>query len=153
MFSTFTNSSLFPQIMTSTSTAKYKVISSCVIGSYILNAEPFNLSEPVYVIIHLDNNHVSGSSSTVVRPGWWDSRANNGLGAWQTQYCKVMKERRDSSVFSCNRLGYYALLADVGDNSVMVTNLVDGASGGGCTTNQECACDAPFCSKHKFCRN
>merc|ERR1712013_520306 len=27
-----------------------------------------------------------------------------------------------------------------------------GASGGGCTTNQDCACDAPFCSKHKFCR-
>ena len=128
MFSTFTNSSLFPQIITSSTNNKYKVISSCVIGSSILNAEPFNLSEPVYIILKLDPHH-SYVSTTNVRPGWWDSRANNGLGAWQTQYCKVMKSRRDSSVFSCNRLGYYALLADTGDNSVMMTNLVDGAGG------------------------
>jgi hypothetical protein len=43
-------------------------------------------------------------------PAWWDARANMGLGGWSPAYCRVLKSRRDSVVFSCNRLGHYALV-------------------------------------------
>ena len=122
MFTVFSNASLFPQIVTQSKTAdsRYRVISSCVLGTTVVAAEPFNLSEPVYVILKLR----SDVSDTVnIFPAWWDSRANNGLGAWRPEFCKVMRARGDRSVFSCNRLGYFALLAEVGpdDLSGLVT--------------------------------
>ena len=112
MFTVFSNASLFPQIVTSkTAHARYRVISSCVLGTTVVAAEPFNLSEPVYVILKLSSD---SSDPVNIFPAWWDSRANNGLGAWRPEFCKVMKARRDRSVFSCNRLGYFALLAELG---------------------------------------
>ena len=112
MFTVFSNASLFPQIVTSkTADSRYRVISSCVLGTTVVAAEPFNLTQPVYVILKLK----SVFSDTVnIFPAWWDSRANNGLGAWRPEFCKVMRARRDRSVFSCNRLGYFALLAKAG---------------------------------------
>ena len=79
-------------------------------GSTVVSMEPFNLSEPVYVILKIRAEAAQHSEPT---PAWWDPRANNGLGAWQADYCRMMKARRDSAVFSCHRLGYYALLGDL----------------------------------------
>ena len=111
-FSVFSNSSLFPQVHSKGS--DMTVVSSCVLGSTIVAVEPFNLSQPVYVMLRLSARY-RGVASV---PAVWDSRANSGLGAWQSQYCSLMTARADSSVFSCNRLGHFALLADrkqVGD--------------------------------------
>ena len=109
MFSAFTNASLFPQISSQSEPGKfYKVVSSCVMGSSLLTAEPFNLSEPVYIILRLSSLY--SRISTV--PAWWDNRANNGLGAWIPGHCKLMNDKHQlNKVFYCNRLGYYALLA------------------------------------------
>ena len=104
-FSVFTDSSLFPQVQTEG--PDMVVVSSCVLGSNILAVEPFNLSQPVYVMLRLSPRYRGGHSL----PAVWDSRANSGLGAWQPQYCSLMTARADSSVFSCHRLGHFALLA------------------------------------------
>ena len=121
MFTVFSNASLFPQIVTSKTTdSRYRVISSCVLGTTVVAAEPFNLSEPVYVILKLKPD-LSGTVN--IFPAWWDSRANNGLGAWRSEFCKVMRASWDRSVFSCNRLGYYALLTEAvaGERGDLVT--------------------------------
>ena len=121
MFSAFSNSSLFPQVINKKSQLSYhpyKVISSCVLGSDVLTAEPFNLSEPVYIFLRLSSAYIGAN----MIPAWWDSRANNGLGSWRPDHCHVMNTRHDSTVFACNRLGYYALLAPSDD--VTMINLV-----------------------------
>ena len=89
---------------------EYEVISSCIIGSTVVAVEAFNLSEPVYVILKL---RAGAAAQPQPVPAWWDPRANTGLGAWQPGYCRMMKARRDRAVFSCHRLGYYALLGDL----------------------------------------
>ena len=78
-------------------------------GSNVVSMEPFNLSEPVYVILKTTETTEYHSNPVAA---WWDSRANSGLGAWQPDYCKMMQARRDSAVFSCSRLGHYALLGN-----------------------------------------
>jgi len=117
MFTAFNNGTLFPQVSTKKDGLEhqYEVVSSCIMGSSVVAMEPFNLSEPVYVILKLRAEVVHHSDPT---PAWWDSRANNGLGAWQADYCRMMKARRDSAVFSCHRLGYYALLGDLSGQGV-----------------------------------
>ena len=110
MFTVFSNSSLFPQIATPAGPSSvHRVISSCVLGSAVVAAEPFNLSEPVYVILRVPRQHAALQPD--ILPAWWDPRANQGLGAWAPEYCRVMAARADRTVFSCSRLGHYALLA------------------------------------------
>ena len=100
----------------------YEVISACIMGSSVVAVEPFNLSEPVYVILKLQSEAAQQPEPT---PAWWDPRANNGLGAWQPDYCRMMKARRDSAVFSCNRLGYYALLGDLSAHRIPKAGVKD----------------------------
>ena len=102
-----------------------RVVSNCILGSTIAALEPFNLSEPVYLILGLQQQH----GLRPVQPAWWDPRANNGLGAWQPDYCRLMRARRESAVFSCHRLGHYALVAEAahlleprGDRTVVHTH-------------------------------
>ena len=103
----------------------YEVVSACIMGSSVVAVEPFNLSEPVYVILKLRAEAAQQPEPT---PAWWDPRANNGLGAWQPDYCRMMKARRDSAVFSCNRLGYYALLGDLSSHRIPKAGVKDLAS-------------------------
>ena len=106
MFSVFSVPSLFPQVLSAE--PEQIVVSSCVLGSTMVAVEPFNLSQPVYVMLRLEPRY---RGLTVV-PAVWDSRANSGLGAWQPHHCTIMTVRPASAVFSCHRLGHYALLAD-----------------------------------------
>ena len=51
-FTAFENSTLFPQVNTGKSSdPKLEVVSTVVLGSTIAALEPFNLSEPVYLIL------------------------------------------------------------------------------------------------------
>ena len=42
-----------------------------------------------------------------IEPLWWDSFANNGLGAWTTKFCHLISARKNLVWFRCTRLGYY----------------------------------------------
>ena len=109
VFTAFQNSSLFPQVTAGQAAREpLEVVSNCVLGSNIAALEPFNLSEPVYLILGLEESQRGGPPA---QPAVWDPRANNGLGSWQPDYCRLMRARRESSVFSCHRLGQYALVA------------------------------------------
>ena len=133
MFTALQNATFFPQISShkeSEAVVVFKVVSDCVLGASLVAAEPFNLSEPVYIIMKLRPG-LEYSSDIV--PGWWDPRSNNGLGAWQTQHCKVMKPKKSSVVFSCNRLGFYALLSRAPREHV---HKVEVASDSGVTVSQ-----------------
>jgi len=124
MFSAFSNDTLFPQVSSPKSDISLNHdVASCVIGGSVLAVEPFNLSEPVYVVLR---RFPEFGSQEQVLPAWWDPRANSGLGAWKPEFCKLLKSRFDSVVFSCLRLGHYALLSKADFESGMQTDDVFG---------------------------
>merc|ERR1740129_1016972 len=124
MFSAFSNDTLFPQVSSPKSDISLNLdVASCVIGGSVLAVEPFNLSEPVYVVLR---RFPDFGSHDQVLPAWWDPRANSGLGAWKPEFCKLLKSRFDSVVFSCLRLGHYALLSKADFESEMQTDDVFG---------------------------
>ena len=90
----------------------YPVVSTCILGASLIGMDAFNLSEPVYVVLQKADDE---GGATDVLPAWWDPRANQGLGGWSPGHCRVLKTRRDSVVFSCNRLGHYALVQESGE--------------------------------------
>jgi hypothetical protein len=112
----FTSDALYPQITVTTVAASesaeemaavdYLVVSAVVLGASLPALEPFNLSEPVYVVLQKKAGLTAGGAV----PAWWDPRGRRGLGAWSPAHCRLLKERREWVVFSCNRLGSYALL-------------------------------------------
>ena len=122
-FTAFENSTLFPQVNTGKvgSGPKLDVVSTVVLGSTIAALEPFNLSEPVYLILGRREGGPAG------QPAWWDPRANNGLGSWQPEYCRLLRARRQSAVFSCQRLGHYALVTPA---SLLPSNHQNDLTGG-----------------------
>ena len=57
-----------------------------MLGASLVQVEPFNLSEPVYVILGREE----GRTDPPV-PAWWDPRANSGLGGWDPAHCTLMR--------------------------------------------------------------
>lgn len=105
LVSVFKNSNFFPQNLTSPKNFR---ITSCVIGAKlsdrVINS---NLTDPVFVMLRPLPFHHPISKP---RPVWWNTELNGGLGGWSSQGCHVPQLNNEIMVFSCNRLGYYALI-------------------------------------------
>lgn len=108
MFVAFSNSSLFPTTVESSS---HEAVNSFVIGSQLLGSKRYlNLTDPIIVSISFSAAS-SLMSQDAVQPVWWDQYANGGYGAWNPDYCQVLNHGDHDHLitFSCSRLGYYGL--------------------------------------------
>ncbi len=85
----------------------YRVLSTCILGASLSALEPFSLSEPVQVTLRQAGEGEGGGRG--VLPAWWDPVGRS----WSPAPCRAIKERRESVVFSCSRLGHYALVQEV----------------------------------------
>ncbi|XP_023340153.1 adhesion G protein-coupled receptor A3 [Eurytemora carolleeae] len=100
VISGFNSDTLFPQVGVISG-----VVSSSILGATIPNIEPFDLKEPVHVMLR----RVKAGAGQL-KPVWWDTSANKGLGGWSSHHCTTKEERNDGILFTCSHLGYYTLI-------------------------------------------
>ncbi|XP_065170512.1 LOW QUALITY PROTEIN: adhesion G protein-coupled receptor A3 [Atheta coriaria] len=84
-------------------------IISAVVGVKLDNLL-VNLTHPIYIMLKPLESY--SYDLTPPTPVWWNPSLNLGRGAWTSQGCQIRHELEDNLVFTCDHLGYYALLQD-----------------------------------------
>lgn len=111
----YTAGKLFPAHLNNTTD-----IYTSVVGVKLVNIPPTNLSSPVYVMMRI----ADGPGI----PAIWDPQLNNGTGGWNTKGCQLSHYLHENIVvFTCNYLGYYAVLQDVQYLDDRIIETVSGA--------------------------
>lgn len=81
----------------------------CICFYFLENQTLKNLTEPIQIMLRLPN-YVRGDKTPV--PVWWDQQSLSGRGSWSTEGCLLSYTNNELFIFTCDRLGYYALMQE-----------------------------------------
>ncbi|XP_064630086.1 adhesion G protein-coupled receptor A3-like isoform X2 [Lineus longissimus] len=105
-FVVYKNAKLFP-IVSSSVGSEYEArlaVMTNIISSKISEAPVENLTTPI--IIRLQ----SAQSSSKFWPVYWDFNANNGIGGWITNGCKIIRQEGNQTEMRCSHLTNFGVM-------------------------------------------